>query len=89
MNDYAETVLLAIMEAHGIDGDSALEIIENESYIFYPAEDYDEFIDMLIDDGLFGEIPEKLINYLDYEKIARDLEYDGYILTSVGIINVD
>lgn len=89
MNDYLENVRLAIMEGHGIDEDTALEIIEDESYIYYPVEDYDEFIDMLFDDGIFGEIPTNLINYLDYEKIARDLEIDGYVLTSTGIIKID
>lgn len=29
-----------------------------------------------VDDGLFGDIPEHLSNYIDYEAIARDLSYD-------------
>ena len=37
----------------------------------------------MVDEGLFGEIPESVACYLDYEKIGRDLkmEYtidDGY-----------
>ncbi|MFV0552106.1 MAG: antirestriction protein ArdA [Anaerorhabdus sp.] len=29
-----------------------------------------------VDDGLFGEIPEELRFYIDYEAIARDLAVD-------------
>jgi len=29
-----------------------------------------------VEEGLFGETPESLENYIDYEKIARDLEVD-------------
>lgn len=29
-----------------------------------------------VDEGLFGEIPEHLSNYIDYEAIAYDLRYD-------------
>ena len=29
-----------------------------------------------VEDGLFGEIPERLASYLDYEAIARDLAVD-------------
>ena len=39
-----------------------------------------------IENGLFGKIPKELESYIDYEKIARDLKYEGYIKTSVRII---
>jgi hypothetical protein len=29
-----------------------------------------------VDEGLFGEIPAAISNYLDYDAIARDLSYD-------------
>ncbi len=29
-----------------------------------------------VDDGLFGEIPAAIANYLDYDAIARDLSAD-------------
>ncbi len=32
----------------------------------------------LVEDGCFGEIPESIAPYIDYEAIARDLEIDGY-----------
>ena len=35
-----------------------------------------------VDDGLFGEIPDHLANYIDYDAIARDLEVD-YSITII------
>ncbi|MEZ5836098.1 MAG: antirestriction protein ArdA [Geminicoccaceae bacterium] len=47
-------------------------------------EDIDVYEDMtmedlaehFVDEGLFGDIPEAIAGYLDYEKIARDLSMD-------------
>lgn len=36
-----------------------------------------------VDDGLFGEIPKHLENYIDYEAIARDLAFD-YTQTTIA-----
>lgn len=30
-----------------------------------------------VEDGLFGEVPEHLVNYLDYEAIGRDIVLEG------------
>ena len=30
------------------------------------------------EEGIFGEIPAHLANYIDYEAMGRDLSYDGY-----------
>jgi hypothetical protein len=37
-----------------------------------------------VDEGLFGDIPDRLQCYLDYEAIARDLSIDGYTETIVA-----
>lgn len=37
-----------------------------------------------VDEGLFGEIPERLQFYLDYETIARDLSFDYAETTIAG-----
>ena len=40
----------------------------------------------LIDQGLLGEIPANLINYIDYEAFGRDLELEGnFVVTSKGV----
>ena len=41
--------------------------------------EYDSYTDLaeqMVDEGLFGEIPESIACYIDYEKIGRDLKMD-------------
>ena len=40
--------------------------------------------EQFVDDGLFGDIPERLQNYLDYDAIARDLGFDYSEATVAG-----
>ena len=39
----------------------------------------------MVDEGLFGTIPDNLVNYIDYSAIGRDLSYD-YIEFEHGIL---
>lgn len=63
----------------------------NEEVTSDMFEDIDIYYDMsfedlaweFIENGLFGDIPDHLENYLDIEKMARDLSYD-YNEISVG-----
>lgn len=86
MKSYNAKVLQALDEAYSLHLDEALEIISNGEYVLYEVESFDELIDEMIDEGLFGDVSPELIGYLDYKKIARDLEYDGYRMTSVGVV---
>lgn len=42
----------------------------------YEIESLTELAQQFVDDGLFGDIPDTIINYLDYDAIARDLGCD-------------
>lgn len=42
----------------------------------YCVEGLRELAEQFVDEGLFGEIPERLQYYLDYDAIARDLAMD-------------
>lgn len=42
----------------------------------YELSSLKELAETFVDEGLFGKIPENLVNYLDYEAIARDLGMD-------------
>ena len=89
LSNYELNVLRAILEASDATISEALEIIEDEMYMFYETDSFDEFIDTLIDEEALGEISPNLVFYLDYDKIRTDLELDGYTLTSVGVIRID
>ncbi len=42
----------------------------------YECNSFTQLAEQFIDDGLFGEIPENIANYIDYESIGRDLSFD-------------
>lgn len=42
----------------------------------YELSSLKELAETFVDEGLFGKIPENLVNYLDYDAIARDLGMD-------------
>lgn len=50
----------------------------------YHVESLKELAEQFVDEGLFGEIPEHLRNYLDYDAIARDLACDYASTTIAG-----
>ncbi len=42
----------------------------------YELDSLKELAEQFVDEGLFGEIPTSIHNYLDYDAIARDLGFD-------------
>ena len=50
----------------------------------YEVDSLRELAEQFVDDGLFGDIPERLQNYLDYDAIARDLGMDYTETTIAG-----
>jgi len=57
------------------DGDD-LELYEDMSFT--------ELAEHFVDEGIFGDIPERLAGYIDYQAIGRDLSYDGFNEIEVG-----
>lgn len=43
---------------------------------FYEMDNMRQLAEHFVDEGLFGDIPEHLANYIDYDAIARDLSMD-------------
>jgi len=50
----------------------------------YELDNMKELAEQFIDEGLFGEIPEAIQSYLDYDAIARDLGFDYTEITVAG-----
>ena len=48
---------------------------------FYQLQSLRELAEQFIDEGIFGDIPERIACYLDYDAIARDLGMDYAALT--------
>ena len=47
-----------------------------EDVEIYEEMNMNELAEQFVEDGLFGDIPKALINYIDYDAIARDLSMD-------------
>jgi len=60
----------------GVGFDVETQDIDNLDLDIYAIESLRELAELFVDDGLFGEIPEPLQNYIDYDAIARDLGFD-------------
>jgi len=68
-------VILAVGEC-GYDFDPEDGDPDDFDIDIYEMDSLKELAEHFVDEGLFGEIPESLINYIDYDAIARDLSMD-------------
>lgn len=84
LDDYDLEKLEAILEIDGGNLENALENMDD--YIFYANMSLEDFASEMIEEGMFGDIPDSIINYIDISAIARDLDYDGYTETDNGVI---
>ena len=84
LDEYDIEKLQAILEADGGSLENALENMDD--YIFYNGQSLEDVASEMVEDGVFGDIPDSIINYIDISAIARDLDYDGYTETENGVI---
>lgn len=67
----------ALMEYLG-DFEEAYSTWEAGDFSYYPdVKSREELGQYVVDEGLWGEIPENLINYIDYEAIGRDIDLNA------------
>lgn len=72
-DEYDEVVFKALME-YCDDYEDAYSILTNYEYTYYPdVHNEDDLGYYVVDEGLWGEIPDNLVNYIDYEAIGRDI----------------
>lgn len=88
-NGYAEEEFKALME-YLRDFEEAYSTWEAGDFNYYPdVKDREELGQYVVDEGLWGEIPENLINYIDYEAIGRDVSLNANgCFTDNGFIEV-
>ena len=62
----------------------------SDDIIFYPGiDDMEEIAMEFVKEGCFGEVPEKLWDYIDYESIGENLAIEGdYVVTAGGIFSL-
>ncbi|MDI7774702.1 antirestriction protein ArdA [Asticcacaulis sp. EMRT-3] len=68
-------VIIAIGEA-GYSFDLGSDSPDKFEVDLYACESLRDLAIQFVDDGLFGDIPDSIQNYLDYDSMARDLSID-------------
>ncbi|WP_282078667.1 antirestriction protein ArdA [Epibacterium ulvae] len=74
--EYQKQMFIIGVGEIGYDFDPANVHPDNFDIDIYPVSDMKELAEQMIEEGLFGEIPEHLERYIDIDAIARDLHYD-------------
>lgn len=87
VNDWSERQKLHYIIAVGECGyahDQVADEPENIDITIYCSMTFKELAEQFVEEGLYGEIPEHLQYYIDYDAIARDLECDYSFVTIAG-----
>ncbi len=74
-DDYPKTKIIIALTECGYDFDDQTDP-DNFDIDIYDVSSMRELAEQFVDEGLFGDIPENLQNYIDYDAIARDLSID-------------
>ena len=78
--------LKAYLEVISDNLEDALDCIECGAYSFYADMELEDLAREFVEEGGFGEIPDSIAPYIDYEAIARDLGFDSYYEALNGVI---
>ena len=81
-DDKKGIVQLLLDDGHCDNFQAAMGNVDN--VVIYYCDTFEKLAEQFVDDGLYGDIPNSLKNYIDYEKIGRDLSYDDY---TIGELN--
>lgn len=74
--EYHSKVRFIIAMECGIGFDIETDDVDLLDVEIYGVETLRELAEQFVEDRLFGEIPEALQNYIDYDAISRDLGFD-------------
>ncbi len=72
----------------GYDHDDFVDDPHGVDIDVYHEDSLRELAEQFVDEGLFGEIPERLAFYIDYDAIARDLavEYSETVIAGMSLV---
>ncbi len=85
-DDHAIKILQSASEVY-TNIDEVLELMESDELELYENLEADDLAEQFVDEGLFGDISDKMLMYIDYEKLGRDILMDGnYYETKNGIL---
>ena len=82
LDDYSQEKVFYLLDNIGYDREEALE--KHVDVLFYEGMTLEEVAENFVDEGVYGEIPDNIKNYIDYKAIARDLDMEGFCQTEKG-----
>lgn len=74
--DYQKKIFIIAVGEVGYDFDPEEVRPEEFDVDLYHVDSMKELAEQMVEEGLFGDIPEHLVNYIDMDAIARDLSFD-------------
>lgn len=88
--DYlGENEVKAYLEAVGNISDLD-DVRSTELYLYADCDTLSDLAYELVQEGFYGEIPDSISTYIDYEAMGRDLSLDGcYYETAYGVLEVE
>lgn len=79
-NEHELCQMLWLMEYDPYYYDDINKLLERyDNVMLFEVDSFEELAMSFVEEGLYGEIPERLLGYLDYAMMGRDLNYDGYV----------
>lgn len=75
-DDHDKTRVILALEGNIAHFDPAEDDPEDLDIDIYEVESLRDLAEQFVEEGLFGDIPEHLAHYIDYDAIARDLAMD-------------
>lgn len=82
--DHGKQVFIIAVGEVGYSFDPEAVSPDDFDVDIYNVETMKELAEQFVDEGLFGEIPEHLVNYIDMDAIAHDLAVDYSKTTIAG-----
>lgn len=73
--DRKRRYIIAVGEC-GYSHDQIANCPDSDAVDIYYIDSLRDLAESFVDEGLYGEIPDTLTNYIDYDAIARDLSVD-------------
>lgn len=74
LEEWERDAVRYLVDVHSMDIDEA--IVKASDVVVYDIDNFTDLAYEFVEEGLFGDIPESISSYIDYEAIGRDLSYD-------------
>jgi hypothetical protein len=85
LDDTDEEIIKMIV---GLEEGYDLDEFDPESVEIWYVESLADLAEQWLDEGVYGDVPDNLRNYLDTEAMGRDLGFDGYTEASIAGTNL-